>query len=197
MELSIPKIKNFQEGTFWAQKTKKKPFLEKIFIFQEMELSSLKLEKLLYFRRELDKVWKTTKIFCISIKKVLPTFRDDCWWIRKMKNELYFVPALETISVEVVNILYLAWKFMKWGKSSFYSLGKKAYKTFHCYIWYFKLRNYIKHRGLWEVLERIRVLYANSDGHSHICAAFRKLHSEKNMQMIINKITRNFNILRF
>ena len=52
MELSSPKNKKFQEGIFRAQKIKK-TYFEKFLIFQEMELSSPKLKKLLYFRREL------------------------------------------------------------------------------------------------------------------------------------------------
>ena len=48
MELFSPKNKNFHEGTFRAGKIKKNT-LKKFLIFQEMELSSLKLKKLLYF----------------------------------------------------------------------------------------------------------------------------------------------------
>ena len=36
-----------------------------------------------------------------------------------------------------------------------------------------------KNRGFWEVLEQIRALCANKDGHSYIHVAFRGLHSEK------------------
>ena len=44
-----------------------------------------------------------------------------------------------------------------------------------------------KKRGFWEVLERIRALYANKDEYSYIRVAFRKLRSEKNVQMIVFK----------
>ena len=37
----------------------------------------------------------------------------------------------------------------------------------------------MKNRGLWEVLERIRVLYTNKDGHSYIRVGFRELDSQK------------------
>ena len=36
-----------------------------------------------------------------------------------------------------------------------------------------------KNRGVWEILERIRALYTNTDGHSDIRVAFIELHSEK------------------
>ena len=48
MELSSAKIKKFQEVTFGARKIKK-THSEKFLIFQETELSSLKLKKLLTF----------------------------------------------------------------------------------------------------------------------------------------------------
>ena len=48
MEPSSHKIKKFQGGTFRAQKIKK-PTLKKFLIYREMELSSPKLRKLLYF----------------------------------------------------------------------------------------------------------------------------------------------------
>lgn len=47
IELAIPKIKKIQEGTFRAQKLKN-PTLKKSLTFWEIELSSLKLKKLLY-----------------------------------------------------------------------------------------------------------------------------------------------------
>ena len=40
----------FQEVTFRTQKMKKKPTLKKFIIFQEIELSSTKLKKLLIFQ---------------------------------------------------------------------------------------------------------------------------------------------------
>ena len=49
----------------------------------------------------------------------------------------------------------------------------------------------MKNRGLWEVLERIRVLYTNKDGHSYIRVGFRELDSQKkqkNIQMIAQNI---------
>ena len=45
----------------------------------------------------------------------------------------------------------------------------------------------IKRSGLWEVLERIRALYSNKDGNSYIRIAFRELHLEKSIQMIVFK----------
>ena len=64
-------------------------------------------------------------------------------------------------------------------KRSDQSVKKKASRTFHGYIWYFKLDNCIKNRGFWEVLKQIRDLYANMDRHLYIHIAFRELHSEK------------------
>ena len=61
MGLSSHKIKNFQEGTFWAWKAKK-TYSEKILIFWKMELSYPKLKNIyiffpkqvfIYFRKEL------------------------------------------------------------------------------------------------------------------------------------------------
>lgn len=51
-ELPSPKIKKFQEETFGARKIKKHPF-KNFLMFQEMELSSHKLKKLLYFSKKL------------------------------------------------------------------------------------------------------------------------------------------------
>ena len=70
MELSSPKIKNFQERTFQAQKKQKKPTMKKFLIFRETELFSPKLKKLLcFFRRDLAKP-KKTKFSYISLKKL-------------------------------------------------------------------------------------------------------------------------------
>ena len=79
MELSRPKIKKLLEGAFGASEIKKS--LKKFLIFQEMELASHKLKKLifsrnkffLYFRSVLAKP-KNQNVFCISPKKVFPTF---------------------------------------------------------------------------------------------------------------------------
>ena len=38
----------------------------------------------------------------------------------------------------------------------------------------------MENRGFWEVLEPIRALCTNKDGHSYIRIGFRELHSEKN-----------------
>ena len=56
-----------------------------------MELSSLKIKKLLYFRRELANPKKQTKStlkkFLIILQKTFfPTYRDDCWQSRKIKK---------------------------------------------------------------------------------------------------------------
>ena len=66
-------------------------------------------------------------------------------------------------------------------------MRKKASGIFYSYIWYFKLHYFIQNRGFWEVLERIGALYANRDGHLFIRVAFRKLHSENNIELIVFK----------
>ena len=68
MELSSLKNKKYQKGTFQAQKIIKKPTQRKFLIFGEMELFSVKLKKLLYFRRELSKLKKQTfYILCLFL----------------------------------------------------------------------------------------------------------------------------------
>ena len=69
MEILNFKIKKFQQGTFYARKVKK-PTPKKFLIFWEMELASLKLKKLLYFRRKLAKPEKQKKF----------KFRNGCWF---------------------------------------------------------------------------------------------------------------------
>ena len=54
MKLSSTKLKKFQEGTFRLRKIKK-PTLKKFLILRGVEPSSLKLKKLLYFRRKFTK----------------------------------------------------------------------------------------------------------------------------------------------
>ena len=41
----------------------------------------------------------------------------------------------------------------------------------------------------WQFLEQIRTLYANRDGYSYICVAFRELHSEK---QLLEENTQNY-----
>ena len=73
----VPTLKNcYPEWTFQARKLKKPTLKKKSQIFREMEISSPKLKKLLYFRRELAKPEK--QISYISWKSS-PVFRDDCW----------------------------------------------------------------------------------------------------------------------
>ena len=67
-------------GTLQARKIKKKkPTPKKFLIFREIELSSSKLNKLLYFRKLKFRApsLKKQNIFKIFPKTVLPTFRDD------------------------------------------------------------------------------------------------------------------------
>ena len=46
----------------------------------------------------------------------------------------------------------------------------------------------MKNREFWEALEQIRALYANKDGHSYTCIAFRELHSKKHPDDSVQKI---------
>ena len=80
IELSRPKFKKFQEGTFHARKTKK-PTLKKFLIFQEMELFCPKLKKFriffpnfFYISRENLKSLKNKNSLCFSIKSSLHKF---------------------------------------------------------------------------------------------------------------------------
>ena len=81
-------LKNlFFRGNFPSSKNKKKPTLKKFLIFREMELFSPKLKKLFIFQKGTFRAWQT-KISYVSLKKVLPTFLDDCWSSRKIKKIL-------------------------------------------------------------------------------------------------------------
>ena len=42
----------------------------------------------------------------------------------------------------------------------------------------------MENRGFWEVLEPIKALYTNKDGHSYIRVGFRELHSENKIPRI-------------
>ena len=71
LEMKVSSLKNqkFQEVTFQAQKLKKSNS-EKFLVIREMELSSPKYKKLLYFRRELEspKFKKSSYIFFLLFK---------------------------------------------------------------------------------------------------------------------------------
>ena len=104
------------------------------------------------------------------------------------------------------NIFYSAWKLFQPKQENLldWSLKKKASKTVHGYIWYFKWHICIKNIEFWKVLEQIRALYANKDGQSYIRVVFRELHSEKqpldeNKQNYIqsNHIQKNHNHLSY
>ena len=72
------------------------------------------------------------------------------------------------------------------------SFEKNPSRPFHGYILYFKLYNYIKNRGFWEILEQIGALYTNIDGHSYTGVAFRKLHSKNYTEFITEFIYTEF-----
>ena len=56
----------------------------------------------------------------------------------------------------------------------------------------------MKSRKFWEVLERISVLYVNTDEHTYIRVAFRKLHAEKNIQIkVFKNLNRIYNFPKF
>lgn len=45
-----------------------------------------------------------------------------------------------------------------------------------------------KNKGFWELLELSRALYANKDEPSYICITFTKLHSEKKLDDIVQRV---------
>ena len=72
------KLLIFQEVTFWARKIKNKSTLKKLLIFGKMELSSSKLKKLLWFRKELTR--PENQKFLIFLEKGSLAFWDNCWF---------------------------------------------------------------------------------------------------------------------
>ena len=74
MDISGPNLKKLLSGVNFPSSKVKKTHSEKkkCQIFREMEISSPKLKKLLYFRRELAKPEKQK--FLIFLEKVLPYF---------------------------------------------------------------------------------------------------------------------------
>ena len=114
------------------------------------------------------KFWRNHKVFAISFCIIKVVYYSAAVLVElitfKYRKCLYFVFGMKSISAEA-------------GKSPWL---KKASRKFNDYICYFKWYISIKNRGLWKVLEQIRALYANKDGHySYIDVAFWELHSEK------------------
>ena len=122
MELSSPKTKKFlifareksflifldlklfkttsyiSGGNYPSLKTKKGQIWKKSLIFLEIERSSPKLKKLLYFSLKKlcyisAETWKARRkqIAYISPKKKFPTFLDNCWLSRKIKEIPYIL----------------------------------------------------------------------------------------------------------
>ena len=88
IELSSPKIKKFQVGTFWARKIKKNWLWKKLFY---LAFILEDFSKKIIFQGGTCKARITKekctlkKLLIFFQKKVLLKFLDDCWTSRKMK----------------------------------------------------------------------------------------------------------------
>ena len=93
-----------------------------------------------------------------------------------LKKVSYISGKLNFSDPSLKNFLYFSWNEENPRSShrSFWSLDKKTSRTFHGYNFHFKWHNCIKNRGFWKILEQIKELDANRDGHSYTRVAFRE-----------------------